>query len=667
MSSVSQPQNPQLRICLMGQMTVTVGGKPVTISSRKARALLALLVQREGQPQARPTLMGLLWGERADEQARASLRQTLSELRSALGPVSEEAIVATTESVIWAADSAWIDTRMLEKAVRSGNDDAAIAASELYRGELLEGLTVGEVGFEQWLAVERERLRALACTLVARLMELAEARGHVEEALNHGQRLVALDPLQEHVHRALMRLYAAQGRHDAALAQFEKCRHILGSQLGEQPQPETEQLARTIRTQRRGSAVRPILPAPPASEAHQLSSLPAKLTVAVLPFANLTSDRERDFFADGITEDLINALSKIGQLFVISRGSSFVYKGRSVPVQEVAQELGVRFVIEGGVRVSGNRSRVTAQLTDGQTGATIWADRYESVIDDIFAVQDEITRSIALAMQMKLTIGETARLWEGQTKNLRAWEKMVEARSLFNRWTAAHNDLARQRLAEALAIDPNYTGAMAWLGKTHWWDARFNTALDKEDCLRLAEEQIEHIVAIDPEMCAAYVLRSGIALLRHRHDEAESLCARALEIAPSDAFAGAYAGMIRVYAGKDRDALAALHNAMRFSPLAPSWFIYYESWASLWLGDLPAARRFGEAYVDMEPEEPFGFVTMSTVASFEGGEVAAAGWVAKLKDKLPSFSLADVERSQPYKDRSRFERVVAGLRRAGLS
>ena len=148
--------------------------------------------------------------------------------------------------------------------------------------------------------------------------------------------------------------------------------------------------------------------------------LPSKPSIAVLPFANMSSVRDQEFFADGMTEDIITALSRIRELFVISRNSSFVYKGRAIRIEDVARELGVRHILEGSVRVAGNRVRVTAQLIDGLSGGHVWAENFDGNLDDIFAVQDEITRSIALAMQVKLTYGESARLSDGQTKSLRA-------------------------------------------------------------------------------------------------------------------------------------------------------------------------------------------------------------------------------------------------------
>src|SRR5262245_5499214 len=182
----------RLRIRLLGPMTVTVDGRPIAIAAKKARALLGYLTLREGAEVARGVLTGLLWGERSEGQARASLRQTLSELKGALGKSASSSILASKEAIAWARGSAWIDTRRVESAAGSTDEAALHDAAELAGGELMEGLSIGEAGFEQWLSAERERFRLLACGIQTRLLEQAEKDGRLEEALAHGLKLLSL-------------------------------------------------------------------------------------------------------------------------------------------------------------------------------------------------------------------------------------------------------------------------------------------------------------------------------------------------------------------------------------------------------------------------------------------------------------------------------------------
>ena len=394
--------------------------------------------------------------------------------------------------------------------------------------------------------------------------------------------------------------------------------------------------------------------------------LPDKPSIAVLPFINLSNDPAREFFADGMTEDIITALSRIGELFVISRSSSFVYKGRNNRIETIARELGVRYVLEGSVRAAGDKVRVTAQLIDGVSGNHVWAERYDRDAADIFAVQDEITRNIALALQIKLARGETARLWDGQTGDLRAWEKMAQARELHLRFTVTDNAQARRLLEEALVIDPNYTGALVFLGLSHWWVARFVRSADKDHCLRLAEDNADRALAIDPGMGAARMLKGGVAHLRHRHDEAVVLCQRAIELSPSDSWVMAWYGFICVYAGEAGKALASLKAAMRLSPHYPAWYTYYVALAHLWLGDFAAAIEAIEIYRRGEPDDPLGVIVLATIHSFAGRKEQAREAIRVVRERFSQIAIADLALSQCYRDPAQLERVLGAMREAGL-
>lgn len=653
MGTVKTAQNRQLpppgtdvEIRLFGPMTAQIGGKTIVIASKKTRALLAYLVQREGVDIARTTLTGLLWGERSETQARASLRQSLSELRGALGGAAD-ALAATKEAVTWRAGAAWLDTRTLEEAAKSEAAGALGDAAALFSGDFLEGMVIDEPAFEQWLAGERERFRLLAATIRGRLVQFAEAAGRLEEAVAHAQQLLHLDPLQEHVHRMLMRLYAAQGRPDAALAQYERCERELSNQLGVTPDAQTAALARSIRARRREG---------PPLRADAKPGLPVsdRLSVTVTPFANLSSDREHGFFADGLTQDIIGALSKIRELFVVSSGP------RDLPSTDA------RFILEGNVRAAGSRIRVTAHLIDGQSGRHVWSERYEGDLGDIFAVQDQITQAIALAMQVKLTSGDMARLWEGQTRNLRAWEKMVTARDAFLRFNRADNAGARQLLEEALEIDPDYTGAIILHGLTFWWDARFNRAIDSEHSLRLAEKDVEKALKLKPELGIAYMLRGGIAWLRDQHDQAVLFAEQAVNLSPSDAHSVAFLAMLHMYAGEYEKSRSAFKLAIRLCPQYPSWYTYYLALDDLWTDNFSTAIEFGEHYLRQEPNEPFAYVMMATILAFQGRKEEAAAMIRQLRKLAPDFGMTEMRLSQRYREQAKFEKVAAALRAAGL-
>lgn len=287
---------PALTLHLLGPMRLSANGQDLEVPSRKARSLLAYLARRQDIAVPRETLCGLLWGDRGEEQARASLRQTLSALRKALGDQASFALAATHDSVILHSNAISTDVGQLERAAKSQSTEELQAASELYRGDLLEGLSLDEPAFEQWVSGERERCRATAQKVLSRLVELLQTERRIEDTISAATRLLSLDPLQENVHRSLMRLYVEQGRYDAALNQFEQCRKRLSETQGVQPEQETRDLAADVRSKRRQPAAELQGP-PPTSKTSQIETLsgqddgstyPERPSIAVLPFTNMS-------------------------------------------------------------------------------------------------------------------------------------------------------------------------------------------------------------------------------------------------------------------------------------------------------------------------------------------------------------------------------------------
>lgn len=394
--------------------------------------------------------------------------------------------------------------------------------------------------------------------------------------------------------------------------------------------------------------------------------LPEKPSIAILPFTSMSSDPALEFFSDGITEEIITALSRVSELFVIARSSTFTYKGRAVRIEDVARELGVRYVLEGGVRAAGNNVRVTAQLIDGRSGQHLWAERYDGNLQDIFEVQENISRNIALAMQVKLTYGELARLWEGQTQSLRAWEKMVQARRLFLRFTETDVVKARHHLKEAIEIDPQYSGAMVLLGLTYWLDGRFSRTLDRRNSLELAAELVDRLFSLGRGDSGAHMLRGLIAWLRGQFDQALEDCQMAVNLAPNDSWAVATLGQVCVFAGESERATATLKAAMRLSPYHPNWYLFVLAWAYMWSSQLDAAENAARAYFGREPDDPYSYVALATVLSFQDRDREAAAIITKLCQRYPGFGVHDLVRSEIYKEREKRDHVIASLRRVGL-
>jgi len=251
-------------------------------------------------------------------------------------------------------------------------------------------------------------------------------------------------------------------------------------------------------------------------------SLPESPSIAVLPFTNMSGDPEQEFFSDGITEDIITTLSKIPTLLVIARNSTFTYKGAAIDVKQVSREQGVRYVLEGSVRKAGSRVRVTAQLIDATTGHHVWAERYDRDLEDIFAVQDEITREVVVALDVRLREGEQARVWSGGTKSVEAWECIRLSQDALNRFKAEDRIEARRLIDRALELDPNYATAWFSLGGYYFHEAesgtRYENEADQDATLDSAVKCATKAVELDPSLADAYGLLGLCQLSKEDYD-----------------------------------------------------------------------------------------------------------------------------------------------------
>ncbi len=411
-----------LRLDLLGEFVARDGeNRELTIGSRKAQALLAFLALPPGKSQSREMLAGLLWSDRGDTQARASLRHALAELRKTLGDAGSSSLIAGRAAVSLDSETVSVDVAEFERLIGDGTPAALERAAELYRGDFLDGIGVHDPAFEDWLRDERQRLNEWAYETLSRLLN-QQVAGDTERAIATARRLLVLDPLREVTHRALIRLYADKGERTLALKQYQACREVLAAELGLAPEPETEKLAEEIRIGAvgAGEAGDPA-PEPPAPGGEPLP-LPDRPSIAVLPFVNMSGDAEQEYFANGITEDIITELTRFKNLFVIARNSSFAFKGQAVDVGEIGRKLGVHYVVEGSVRKAGNRVRITAQLVEAASGNHLWAEHYDRELEDIFAVQDEVVREIAVAVPGQLDVAALQRAQRRPAENLTAYD-----------------------------------------------------------------------------------------------------------------------------------------------------------------------------------------------------------------------------------------------------
>jgi adenylate cyclase len=316
-------------------------------------------------------------------------------------------------------------------------------------------------------------------------------------------------------------------------------------------------------------------PFEPASVKNMAHPLPEKPSIAVLPFVNMSGDPEQEYFSDGLSEEIITALAKTPKMFVIARNSTFSYKGKSVKANQIAEELGVRYVLEGSVRKEREKLRVTVQLIDALTGHHLWAERYDRELGDIFAIQDEITMQIISALRVKLTDGELARMRAKCTDNLEAYLKVSQASEYLQRFTKDDTRKARQIAEEVIALDPNYAAGYMLLGFTYWINVVYRWTESPKESLKKALDLGQKAVSLDDDSEASHRLLGSVYQTMRQPDKAKAEFERAIAVGPNSSHALAAMGLFLNLTGKYREAVKTLEKAITLDPFAPTWFFQH--------------------------------------------------------------------------------------------
>jgi adenylate cyclase len=341
-------------------------------------------------------------------------------------------------------------------------------------------------------------------------------------------------------------------------------------------------------------------PIEPASVEKMAYPLPDKPSIAVLPFDNLSGDPDKDYIADGITDNIITALSFIPQMFVIARNSSFTYKGKPVKVQQVSEELGVQYVLEGSVLKSGEKVRITAQLIDALTGGHMWSERYDREIKDIFDMLDEITLAITVALQVELTDGEQARIWYGSTRNFEAWGHVVKGMGNLYKYGFGKEAIVKSRelFEKALELDPSYAYAVTMLAWTHYLDSRYGFTESRSKSFRSAAELANKSVTLDDNQPPIHLLLMHINLRQGKHDMAIAEGRKAVALGPNDAEAHIHFGQTLYRSGIFDEAVKMCEKALRLHPRTPMYYFGHMMNAYYWVGRYEESLAMAEQLIN---------------------------------------------------------------------
>jgi TolB-like protein/DNA-binding SARP family transcriptional activator len=686
------------RIYLVGTMrAVGPGGVDLLPRGRKARGLLAHLCLAQGERVSRSRLVGLLWDRSADAQARMSLRQSLSELNSVVNRHVPGLVVIDRDSVRIDVERCWVDAlAILEASADPTTDSANLVQPD--GGRLLEDLDGVSPSFDHWLAGERSRFEdRVRKILEAELDRLIEQNAKPEVRAAAARRLINFEPTHEGAARNLMTAFAQMGDRAQAIREFERCRQALLSVLDLPPSKETTALYEAIRVDA------PQLPSPTVHErptADQLiktaadgSAAPAlwkiekqgssidtpgyeagneprrEPSIAVVPFRNLTGDPAHDFVAEGLAEDLIEALSRIPNFFVISRLSTLAFRNQDRHPREIGHVLGVRYVLSGSVRVLGDRLRATIELTDTQLGAALWFAKLDERFFDLFEVQDRLSEMIVRKVAPYLHAAEMSRIRVKRPDSLEAYDLFLRAQENMHDSSRAVFETAEALFDAAIAKDPQYAAALAWRAYWHVLRVGQGWSPDPADDARQADRFARAAIECNSMEPMALAVHGLVASYLYKDfDLAFRRFETALSINANAALAWMWSGTAQAWIGNGSRAVEEINKAMALSPYDPLMYAYSGNAAMAYLADGQYERAIECALRSLRENRTYtaAYRLLVMALVLAGREEEARASARRLLDLEPGLTVAGFRRRYPGSVGPQVDLFCDALTRAGV-
>ena len=395
-------------------------------------------------------------------------------------------------------------------------------------------------------------------------------------------------------------------------------------------------------------------------------ALPDKPSIAVLPFVNMSDEKSQEYFSDGLTEEIITALSKTPKLFVIARNSSFVYKGKPVNVQQVSRELGVKYVLEGSVRRSGDQLRITAQLIDATTGNHLWAERYDREMKDIFATQDEITLKVTSTLNVKLTDGEVALLLGKGTKNLEAYLKMIQAREVFTRGNKEDNAQAKKLIEEVITLDPSYAMAYGFLAGCYYTDVVLVATQSPGESITRGIEMAQKAISLDRKIAFPHGTLAQFYHLKKDWDKAVSEAEIGMALEPNSASAYSLLGMVLIYSSRYEESVQAYEKSIQLDPFTSVNTLTGYGNGLRMMGRYEEAVATFKKLIQWRPDNLLGHIGLTGTYSMMGRYADAQAQAKEVLRINPNFSVEGFSKRTAYKNIDDWNRYMDALRKAGL-
>lgn len=640
-----------------------VGGEELTLGTRKARALLAFLIVESAQWHPRERLAAMFWGDRAQTQARNSLNQALYEIGKLEEASAATIIERTPERVRLAEGAVGSDVEQFLKLL-PGN---ALEAAALRAGDLLDGADLRDQPFVDWLLAKRAEYQAALSTALRTLASATNTGENQDMALQAARHLVALDPLDEAARRQLMHHLAQAGNRAEAIRHYDICASLLKDELGIEPDAATRSLLEQIR---RSQPAQPAIVSLAQDERQKLIETPATVhrpVIAVMPFANLDDDPEFGLMVDGFGEDLIFALSAFRSFRVLARTATFRLRRADMDHTDIQRALGANYAVNGRVRRSGRRLRVSVELVDCSTGDQLWADRYDRILDDFFEIEDDIARRIAGAIEPTLENVEMVRALGRPPETLAAYQLMQRGYWHIYRATRDDEVEAFRFFEAALAKDSTYAEAVTGLAYLKFRDAHANLLNNflgrMEDCRRTAA----HALDLDPRNPRAMRILSGADSTFGNHDVALATIQHAVELCPS--YAQGFSGLAFAhdFKGSFSEAIPAADETIRLRPHDPVLHrcIMSKSIAAYQIAHYEGAERVARDSIRTNDRWWLSNMMLAASLGKQGRPDAAKPAIEKLKKDLPGLTLQAMLQGMPFADAAHREHLADGLIQAG--
>ena len=656
-----------ISVKLFGKLSVAKSdGSAIPISGGKTLGMVAYLALNTEMPPSRDRLMALFWGDRFTNQARQSLRQAIAKLKRTLDEDGEDLIITDQDRVGFNPDKVRVDVDEFTSLSTDLSSPATESAVALLNGPLLDGLYGQQAEFEDWIVSERQRISALTLSVLERAAEQNLKEGNTNGAIDLARRIVTIDPLRDAGQAVLIRILAQQGERAAAIQQFNSYQETLRRELDVGPGPELLKLIQEIKGEKFLASDQEIIATETLSE-----SLPdaGRTSVAVVPFGALKQNEQEAFLVEGLTQDITTNLSRFSWLDVKASIEGGGLRLTSTQMSELGKDHGLDYVVHGSLRSQDNHIRLTVQLAEPKTGRYLWVSRYDRIADDLFALQDELSETIAASVETEIErlVGRDTR--EIGIEDMNAWECYHRGLAIQYEFNAETNRAAQKHFQRAIELDPNFGLAHARLSYAMVISAIYFEADDVAALLDRALELAITAARLEPDDAVARFALGRVHLARGEYDRSITNLKIAVELNPGMAQAHCGLGDSMAYSGQLDDAIHCFGEAVRISPSDPyRWaFLAYGATAFLFKGEYDTCVKWAKEAESVPNAHYWPTAIRASALAYMDQMDEARAAVAHLLRLRPGINCEFVrERLFYLRNDDQVEIYVSGLKKAGL-